>query len=59
MIRSPLVALLLFGASLWLIAVAIRLLIQGGEVTSTYTFRRINTYLFLVMFLASLDSLFI
>lgn len=60
MILTPAINYTLFGISLWLIAIAIQLLKQGGEVTSPYTstFRKINVYMFLVMVLASLDSLF-
>ena len=57
-VLASLINYLLFGISLWLMATAIRLLIQGGEAAYTFTFRRINTYMFLVMFLASLDTFF-
>jgi hypothetical protein len=61
MVLTPLINYILLGVSLWLMATAIRLLIQGGEVASTYssTFRRLNTYMFLVMFLATIDTFFI
>ncbi|HUO77151.1 MAG TPA: protoheme IX farnesyltransferase [Thermodesulfovibrionales bacterium] len=61
MVLTPLINYMLLGVSLWLMATAIRLLIQGGEVTSTYTstFRRINTYMFLVMTLLSVDKLIV
>jgi len=58
---TPLINYTLFGISLWLMATAIRLLRHAGEVTSPYTltFRMINTYMFLVMLLSSLDTFFI
>jgi len=61
MVLTPLINYALIGVSLWLVTTAVRLLIQGGEVTSTYTstFRGINTYMFLVMFLATIDTFFI
>jgi len=61
MVLTPLINYMLLGVSLWLMAIAIRLLIQGGEVTSTYTstFRRINIYTFLVMTLLSVDKLIV
>ena len=61
MVLTPLINYALIGVSLWLVTTAVRLLIQGGEVTSTYssTFRRINTYMFLVMTLLSVDKLIV
>ena len=67
MVLTPLINYILLGVSLWLMATAIRLLRQGGGVssTSTYastytsTFRRINIYMFLVMTLLSVDKLIV
>ena len=58
-VLTPLINYTLFGISLWLMAIAIRLLRHEGEVTYTSTFRKINTYMFLVMLLASVDALLI
>ena len=55
-IRTPLVALLLFGASLWLMAQGIRLFSLRESLSST-PFRKINAYMLLVMVLLSVDRL--
>jgi len=54
MIRTPLVALLLSGASFWLMAQGIRLL-RAKETASSVPFRRINIYMLFVMTLLSVD----
>lgn len=57
-IRTPLVALLLFGASLWLMAQGI-MLFSVRESPSSVPFGRINAYMLLVMVLLSVDRLFL
>jgi protoheme IX farnesyltransferase len=67
MVLTPLINYSLFGVSLWLIAISLRLLGGGGSASSTYastspyafTFRRINVYMFLVMTLLSVDKLIV
>jgi len=59
MVLTPLINYILFGVSLWLMAIAIQLLRQGGKVSSAFAFRRINTYMFLVMTLLSVDKLIV
>lgn len=59
MVLTPLINYILIGVSLWLMVTAIRFLGQGGEIAYAFTFRRINAYMFLVMFLASIDTLLI
>jgi protoheme IX farnesyltransferase len=57
-IRTPLVALLLFGASLWLMAQGI-MLFSVRESPSSVPFGRINAYMLLVMVLLSVDRLIV
>jgi protoheme IX farnesyltransferase len=57
-IRTSVVALLLFGLSFWLVGHGMTLLRSAGECSSSVTFRRINIYMLLVMALLSVDRLF-
>ncbi len=56
-IHTPLVNILLFGASLWLISNAIKLLRPKESIPYPLTFRKINVYMLLVMALLSADKL--
>jgi len=59
LVRAPLIHYVLFGISLWLVAASVRLLRQAGDISSPSpsAFREINAFMFLVMFLAFLDTL--
>jgi protoheme IX farnesyltransferase len=60
MIRTPAINYFLFGASLWLIWNGLTLLRrQAGERLTSFTFKRINIYMLLVMALLSVDRLIV
>jgi protoheme IX farnesyltransferase len=59
-VRTPLVNILLFGASFWLVVSAVGLQVPGREeIHYSFAFRKINVYVFLVMALLSVDRLFL